>query len=437
MKTLPEAEELQAIAQLVAKAQHYAATDPEVGLAQARKAAEAIARCVFSREIGEPGKIMLDAMLQKLTQSKVIPPSIGIPFGTLQAYGNFGVHAQSDTRAIDRDYVQPAVAALEQVYAWLRSEYLKVEETLPAASGPAPAASPPASRSRSTRALGAAAVGALLGLGVVAAVLGSRSAAPAVTGEDAHREKPASEPPVAKAEAKPPGSAEMAAAPNTPEEPAPPRALESTRASGQGLTLDFSVLAQRPGEKDFVTLRGGESVWEGTRVAFALRVSSLAHVYLAERHAATGELEVLFPNPGIPVANPLPADTWVRIPPSVAFRVDDKDLGTETLFLVASQRPVQSLAEALAGVDGKQPGAMKRAEAELLALASAKRPAGCPPGRGLVLDGSGGDCDVQGRGLDLEPQVGAPPPSARRQATAQDPVLFVPFRFQHVPKPVR
>ena len=48
---------------IITKARNYAQSDPEVALMQARKSAEAVCRQVFSAEIGEPGKLMLDVLI--------------------------------------------------------------------------------------------------------------------------------------------------------------------------------------------------------------------------------------------------------------------------------------------------------------------------------------------------------------------------------------
>ncbi len=113
------------LSSIIIKAHKYAKDDPEVALTQARKSAEAICRNIFSAEIGEPGKIMLDELIKKLAERKLLPTKILIPLGTIQAYGNYGTHAQSATENIDFNYITPCLSALAQVSSWYFTEYLK------------------------------------------------------------------------------------------------------------------------------------------------------------------------------------------------------------------------------------------------------------------------------------------------------------------------
>lgn len=123
------------LTKLILKAYTYASDDPEIALMQARKSAEAMMRNIFEAEIGTPGKIMLDELIKKLVQQKIIPHKISIPLGTIQVYGNYGSHDQSEYETIDdAGYIEPCIAALKQVTNWFFLEYLEVnipEEILP------------------------------------------------------------------------------------------------------------------------------------------------------------------------------------------------------------------------------------------------------------------------------------------------------------------
>jgi hypothetical protein len=142
----------QSVTALVDKSVSYWTSDPEVSLAQARKAAETIARAIYARELGEPSKIGLNELLHTLAAHQLIPRRIQIPLGTIQIYGNYGAHAQSDARAIDAVYAAPALAALSAVVTWFFEEYLQRPAppefstyTVPQIARPA---GPPARRSR-------------------------------------------------------------------------------------------------------------------------------------------------------------------------------------------------------------------------------------------------------------------------------------------------
>jgi len=429
---------LQQIEALLGKARHYAGVDPEVSLGQMRKAAEAIARAVFAREIGDPGKIMLDALLQKLAAAKAVPAGVLIPFGTIQAYGNYGVHAQADSRAGTAAYVAPAIAALEEVARWFHVEYLGGDagaavDSAGSVSPLTPPGAQPRERSKSGPFAGVAlALVAVAAAGVFFSGMFSRndSRPPVHPPEDrgpARQEAPGGE------------SSSPAGAPG---------AQETGKASP--LTLDFTVTAQRPDESPR-TLHGGEELFEGAGLVFRFRVSAPAHLYLCQRSSATGQIQVLFPDERIPLKNPVPGGEWVRIPAGDrTYRLDNKDLGTETVFVVASPTPLERLDQALEGL--RKPGAggsgeVAAAEHELLALSVGDRP-DCVKTKGLSLDVGGvaeGDCGVRTKGiaLDEEPAraegagatAGAPKASRRLASTAANPLIFVPFSFKHVPVP--
>jgi len=111
----------------ILKARQYAHSDPETALMQARKSAEAICRHIFAAEIGEPGTIMLDELIKRLAQKQLLPRKILIPLGTIQAYGNYGAHAQAEYDTIDMEYITPCLSALAQVTSWYFLEYLRID----------------------------------------------------------------------------------------------------------------------------------------------------------------------------------------------------------------------------------------------------------------------------------------------------------------------
>jgi hypothetical protein len=174
------------------------------------------------------------------------------------------------------------------------------------------------------------------------------------------------------------------------------------------LELELAVHAQRPGDASFAVVADGAELITGTNVYFTLRTSKAAHVYLYQEDAQ-GAVTVLFPHPQIPVANPLPAGTEVRIPPSQAFVVNSKDLGTERVHVAASLAPLGNL----------QP-LLQAAQPSAAALACGTR--------GLELAAAGG-CEGT-RGLELP--TGADAGSSVHSATAPgDDRIVQVFSFQH------
>ena len=93
----------------------------------------------------------------------------------------------------------------------------------------------------------------------------------------------------------------------------------------------------------------------------------------------------------IPITNPVPAGTQLRIPNGQAsFTLNDQDIGTEHVHVVASATPMTELQSGITQA-ASNPAA---ATAESLDCASARGleyDAGdCPTSRGLVYDDAGG-----------------------------------------------
>jgi hypothetical protein len=133
--------QVKALSAIIVKVQQHAESEPELALTQARKSAEAICRSVFVAEIGEPSSsMMLDDFIKKLKEQRLLPKTIEVPLRTIQAYGNFCAHAQSDLDAeIDAAWAAPCLSALAHVTAWYFTSYLKVEVPAELTARPAPA----------------------------------------------------------------------------------------------------------------------------------------------------------------------------------------------------------------------------------------------------------------------------------------------------------
>ncbi len=210
------------------------------------------------------------------------------------------------------------------------------------------------------------------------------------------------------------------------------------------LSLSFTVSAQPPGAPMPQVLRGGEQLREGTRLAFAMHVSAPAHVYLVQRTGPEKKLNVLFPDQRIPVSNPIAAAQPMRIPAGgQAFVLDNEDLGTEQVFIIASLEPIASIEEALGrfGKGGPSPTATDAVVDALKSVAGGTRPS-CT--RGLTLDpgqpAPAEQCGSLTRGLSLAGGPSAPTPRTKGAAPASlsvtteagDETIFAAFSFQHV-----
>ena len=404
------AAELAQIGELHRKALRYAQTDPEVALALTRKAAEGVCRFVFAERVGEPGKIMLDQLVQKLGAAGLLPPHVAVPLNAIRDFGNYGAHAQSGGHRIDSAYVAPAASALETVFAWFTGVYLDpasaelLREGADPGGAPAPRAPPAGAAAprptRVARAVPVTLAALAIAGGALVALQGRGSRQPAAS---------APEP----AAARPPA-----------EGGAPPDA--------QGpLRLDLVVKAAPRSGGEFHVVGPDEPLATGTRVFFEVRVSRPAHLYLAQRSSASRRVTALFPDPAIAVANPIPAGEWVRIPARESFVLDDRDIGAEAVLALASLQPVATIEDALPGPAGR-PRDPRKVEVALASAALSDRPGCATRTRGLQLEG--GDCDVRTRGLELP----AADPDAKTVASARvrsapgDSTVVVPFTFRHV-----
>jgi ABC-type sugar transport system substrate-binding protein len=113
------------------KAVSYSEADPEVFLGQARKAAEAICRVIHDRERtrrkGVPElrkRSQLDDMIQLLATHDLVPKHMLLHLRTIQGFGNYGSHDQSDGFEVSSDFIQPCLLALTTFTYWYFTEYL-------------------------------------------------------------------------------------------------------------------------------------------------------------------------------------------------------------------------------------------------------------------------------------------------------------------------
>lgn len=179
------------------------------------------------------------------------------------------------------------------------------------------------------------------------------------------------------------------------------------------LRLEFGVLAQKPGEANYSVVPPNGSIATGTNVYFTVRTSAQAHVYLYQETPAGG-INVMFPHPQMPMANPLPAGQDLRIPPKPGyFTLEAEGVGLEQVHVVASLEPLTRLETAL----GKpEPNADE--------LACGARDLSYNPGT---------NCGVQARTFGLAEPGDAPGVSMKAANTAGARSIHQIFAFQHTP----
>ena len=182
-------------------------------------------------------------------------------------------------------------------------------------------------------------------------------------------------------------------------------------------------------------LKGGETLKTGDKLAFGVRVSQPAHVYVFQRKPS-GTLDVLFPNAAISsLANPIPPTELVRIPPQGAvFTLDDQDIGEERVYLAISKEPLADLAAALTNADGKKPQATEQVTKAMTDLFGAAAPECREKTRGLQISKED-PCTELSRGLKPTPADDADffkdESSVKATTAPGDDVILRSFSFVH------
>jgi hypothetical protein len=191
------------------------------------------------------------------------------------------------------------------------------------------------------------------------------------------------------------------------------------------LKVSFSVLARRPDQSALAPVTRDAALPSGSHVAFGLEVSRPAYVYLFQK-SANGQVHVLFPDARIAVTNPIAPGAPLQIPQGGAsFKLDDKDLGTERVYVVASLHPVTALGAA--AERASQGSASGGAIDQVTAIDGACK------SRGLALDGGAatppGGC-ARPRGLSLDGAAAGTPSMVATTEAADDTIATV-FSFRH------
>ncbi|MBW2456828.1 MAG: DUF4384 domain-containing protein [Deltaproteobacteria bacterium] len=211
------------------------------------------------------------------------------------------------------------------------------------------------------------------------------------------------------------------------------------------VTFRLGMVAEMPdglGGGTFAVAPGG-AVPTGAKVFFKLDVSKEAYVYMFQT-TPRGEVNVLYPDPRIGTQNPVPARLASRIPDRKSFRVNAKDLGTESVYMVVSREPVSDLNAALDKVKSGEVSTlaqsqMLRSVAMVAPPAAAKK---CKT-RALVMEGGnggGGDTCTRPRGLELDDEgmksrgvtIGDVPAGMQVRTHPGDDLIVTVFPFEHL-----
>jgi hypothetical protein len=176
----------------------------------------------------------------------------------------------------------------------------------------------------------------------------------------------------------------------------------------------------------------------GSEARFRVKVNKPAYVYLFQKFDETKELRVLFPDKQIALKNPLEPDKEHVLPDTEnTFCLDEKNIGLERVFIVASTQELTDMTSAVAAVEKGQYTTIPALK-ELDTIASADAPtSGCKK-RAFVLKKAGGGeaegtCPLS-RGWVLKSKSTDPssPVSFTATADAGDTMIVKVFPVQHV-----
>jgi hypothetical protein len=212
-------------------------------------------------------------------------------------------------------------------------------------------------------------------------------------------------------------------------------------------------------------LGAGDPLPTGAQAWFAFRTTAPVYVYLLQRTGANKQLVKLFPDPRIPVPNPIPSGGWVRIPYAgmdaqghpveQSFCLDENDIGLDRVFIIASLNEVPSFDDAMKQIDSGNAKTIDTANPTLQAVDALptsvdQLPAGCDTrSRGFVLDDNGqpptgaspagapASCPPRSRGFVLDSHASNPASQTSFTAMSdpgQNAMLVKVFPYQHTPK---
>ena len=121
--------EIALIKQEYEKVAAYQRSDPSACLTTSRRIAEDICKQLVVRELAEDASgVMLNKLINKLSEKKILPYYVAVPLRTIQNYGNLGAHAQGkDAVHITSEFVQPCIQSLSKVVDWYLHTYRPVK----------------------------------------------------------------------------------------------------------------------------------------------------------------------------------------------------------------------------------------------------------------------------------------------------------------------
>lgn len=200
------------------------------------------------------------------------------------------------------------------------------------------------------------------------------------------------------------------------------------------IELSFRMNAQIGGS-EFV-VRPNMPVPSQAKINFAVSASSSVYLYMFQKTQANG-VTPLFPLPNLGLNNPLSPGQQYEIPPKNYgwYQVDDQDIGTENVYLVASPTELGDLQAAVAQMSEGSKLADSAALAPLARMDPGRQSENCRT-RALVLTEDSGCSRTRGLVLvggadNLAPRV-APALSLKVQSDPGDPMIVKVFPWRHV-----
>ena len=211
------------------------------------------------------------------------------------------------------------------------------------------------------------------------------------------------------------------------------RDIVPDEARPEEVTFAMGIVAELPKELGggrYVVAPGG-AVPTGAQVHFEVRASAEAFLYVFQT-TPRGEVRVLFPDLRIGTRNPVPGGIARRIPPGRTFRVNDRDLGVENLYVVVSRQPLSELDASLAQLtEGEVESTTKSPLlSSIVKLRSPENAEGCE--RRRVLELSESDRCALPWAITVEDTVASPSLALQVRTQPGDDLIATVYPFEHL-----